>query len=219
MRQETSFCGLPATGPLKPPSRGEAGAGKSTGKNLRVRMKVTQNQSLAALVRVLSWGIELSTSGLPRSRVSSRDAACCKAVRFGARLFQDTTPHQPNRGEHDARAPCSPAPARLTVRSWRFPRSATMSTTKYHSAVAPALQAAPSLLASVDSQILRRQRVSPATMPWGILSPDFAAIAIGEVDDRRTISTNHAPATICNVLHRVATGRTTRPVRSSGESY
>jgi hypothetical protein len=32
-------------------------------------------------------------------------------------------------------------------------------------------------------------------MAWDILSPDFAAIDIGEVDDRRTISTNHAPAT------------------------
>jgi hypothetical protein len=56
-------------------------------------------------VRVLSRESHSSTSGLPSSRVSSRDAACCKAVRFGARLFQDTTPHQPNRGEHDARAP------------------------------------------------------------------------------------------------------------------
>jgi hypothetical protein len=68
-----------------------------------------------------------------------------------------------------------------------------MSTTKCRGAVAPALQAAPSLLASVDSQIVRRQRVSLATMAWDIRSPDFAAIDIGEVDDRRTISTNHAP--------------------------
>jgi hypothetical protein len=37
--------------------------------------------------------------------------------------------------------------------------------------------------------------VSLATMAWDILSPDIAAIDIGEVDDRRTISTNHAPAT------------------------
>jgi hypothetical protein len=70
-----------------------------------------------------------------------------------------------------------------------------MSTTKCLSAVAPALQAAPSLLPSLDSQIVRRQRVSPATMAWNFLTPDFAAIDIGEVDDRRTISANHAPAT------------------------
>ena len=70
-----------------------------------------------------------------------------------------------------------------------------MSTAKCRGAVAPALQAAPPLLSSVDSQILRRQRVSPATIAWNILSADFAAIDIGEVNDRRTISTNHAPAT------------------------
>jgi len=70
-----------------------------------------------------------------------------------------------------------------------------MSTTKCRGAVAPTLQAAPSLLASVNSKILRRQRVSLAAMAWDIRSPDFAAIDIGEVDDRRTISTNHAPAT------------------------
>ena len=69
-----------------------------------------------------------------------------------------------------------------------------MSKTKCRSAGATALQAAPSLLASVDSQIVRRQRVSLATMAWDILSPDFAAIDIGEVDDRRTISAKHAPA-------------------------
>ena len=34
-----------------------------------------------------------------------RNAACCKAVRSGARLIWDRTPHQPNRGEHDSRAP------------------------------------------------------------------------------------------------------------------
>jgi hypothetical protein len=83
----------------------------------------------------------------------------------------------------------------LPWRSWRFSRSATLSTTKCRGAVAPTLQAAPSLLASVNSKILRRQRVSLAAMAWDIRSPDFAAIDIGEVDDRRTISTNHAPAT------------------------
>jgi hypothetical protein len=69
------------------------------------------------------------------------------------------------------------------------------STTKCRGALAPALLAAPPLLALVDSQIVPRQRVSPATMAWDILSLDFAAIDIGKVDDRRTISTNHAPAT------------------------
>jgi hypothetical protein len=68
-----------------------------------------------------------------------------------------------------------------------------MSTAKCRGAVAPALQAAPSLLASVNSQIVRRQRLSPAPMAWDILSPDFAAIDIGEVDDRRTISTKRVP--------------------------
>jgi hypothetical protein len=67
-----------------------------------------------------------------------------------------------------------------------------MSTAKCRGAVAPTLQAAPSLLASVDSEILRRQRVSLAAMAWDIRSPDLAAIDIGEVDDGRTISTNHA---------------------------
>ena len=66
---------------------------------------------------------------------------------------------------------------------------------KCRGAVAPALQAAPSLLASLDSQIVRRQRVSPATMAWNILPPGFAAIDIGEVNDRRTISGEQAPAT------------------------
>jgi hypothetical protein len=70
-----------------------------------------------------------------------------------------------------------------------------MSTAKCRSAVAPALQAAPSLLASVDSQIVRCQRVSLAVMAWNFPPPHFAAIDIGEVDDRRTISAKHAPAT------------------------
>ena len=70
-----------------------------------------------------------------------------------------------------------------------------MSTTKRRGAVAPALQAAPSLLASLDSQIVRRQRVSPATVGWDLLTLDLAPIDIGEVDDRRTISREQAPAT------------------------
>ena len=95
-------------------------------------------------------------------------------------------------------------------------RSASMSTTKCRGAVAPALQAAPSLLASVDSQILRRQWVSPATMGGDILAPDFAAIDIGKVDDRRTISTNHAPATTCNGLNRCASDcNVQRPIPGS----
>jgi hypothetical protein len=58
-----------------------------------------------------------------------------------------------------------------------------MLTAKCVGAVAPALEAAPSLLASVDWQIARRQRVPPATIVWDIRSPDLAAIDIGEVDD------------------------------------
>jgi hypothetical protein len=81
-----------------------------------------------------------------------------------------------------------------------------MSTAKCRGAVAPALQAAPPLLCLVDSQILRRQRVSPATNAWDILPSEFAPIDTGEVDDRRTISTKHAPATTCNGLHRYAPG-------------
>jgi hypothetical protein len=108
-----------------------------------------------------------------------------------------TTPHQPSRvGSDPIVAPLfiGTLPT-LPCRSWRFSRSAIMSMTKCRSAIPPTLQAAPSLLALVDSQIARRQRVSLATMAWDILSPDFAAIDIGEVDDRRTISTNPAPAT------------------------
>ncbi len=123
------------------------------------------------------------------------DAVRCKAVRSGARLFRDTTPRQPRRVEHDSRAPVHRAPVCPTWQSWRVSRTPTMSTAKRRGAVAPALQAAPSLLASLDSQIVRRQRVSPATMAWNFLSPDLAPIDIGEVDDRRTISREHAPAT------------------------
>jgi len=74
-----------------------------------------------------------------------------------------------------------------------------MSTTKCRGALAPALQAAPSLLASLaslDSQIVWRQRVSLAAMSWNFLPPHFSAIDIGEVDDRRTavlLSTDHTP--------------------------
>lgn len=50
-------------------------------------------------------------------------------------------------------------------------------------------------IASVDSQIIQRQRLSAATTARDILSPDFAAIDIGELDDRHAISTKRAPAT------------------------
>jgi len=58
------------------------------------------------------------------------------------------------------------------------------------------LQAAPSLLALIETQIVRRQRVPPAAMAWNFLSLDFTTIDIGEVDDRRTISRDQARATI-----------------------
>ena len=145
-------------------------------------------------------------------RQSSPDAVCCKGVRFGARVIRDTTRHQPSRGKHDSWAPVHRHRARRTVRSWKFSCGAPMSSTKCRSAVAPALQAAPPLLASLGSQIVPRQRVSPAPMAWDILALDSAAINIksgrhvgylsraldgrasGEVDDRCTVSTNHAPA-------------------------
>jgi hypothetical protein len=63
-----------------------------------------------------------------------------------------------------------------------------MSASNCRRALAPALQAAPLLLAQLDSQIVRRQRVSPTTMARDLFSPDLATIDIGEMDDRRTIS-------------------------------
>jgi hypothetical protein len=91
----------------------------------------------------------------------------------------------------------------LPCRSWRFSRSATMSAAKRRCAIAPALQATPSPLASSDSQIVRRQWVPPATVAWNFLAPGFAAIDIGEVDDRRTISTDQAPATKIIILDSI----------------
>ena len=51
-------------------------------------------------------------------------------------------------------------------------------------AVASALQAAPSLFASIDSRLPRVSGVH-CHNGLGFLPPDFAAIDIGEVDDRR----------------------------------
>jgi hypothetical protein len=79
-----------------------------------------------------------------------------------------------------------------------------MSTPKYRRALAPALQAAPSIFPLIEPHVVRRQRVSPATMAWDLLRWDFATIEIREVDDRRIISREQAPATICNGLHRRA---------------
>jgi hypothetical protein len=56
----------------------------------------------------------------------------------------------------------------------------------------------------IDSQIVRRLWVSPATMPWYFLATDLAAIDTGEVDDRRTISRDHAPATTIITLNSIA---------------
>ena len=80
-------------------------------------------------------------------------------------------------------------------RSCRFSLSAIPSTTKCRGALAPAFQAAPALLTLIDPQIVRRQSVSLATMGWDFLPPDFATIDIVEVNDRRTISREQAPAT------------------------
>jgi hypothetical protein len=72
----------------------------------------------------------------------------------------------------------------------------SMSTTKCRGAVAPTLQQHHRFSLRSIPQIVRRQRVSPATMAWNFLTPDLAAIDIAEVGNRRTISTKHAPATI-----------------------
>jgi hypothetical protein len=113
-----------------------------------------------------------------------------------APLIWDKKRHQPSRGEPDSCAPVHRRQPALPSQSWRFSGSRSTSAAKRRSALAPALQAAPSLLASLDSQIVRRQRVSAAAMAWNIVTPDFAAIDIGEADDRRTISREQAPATI-----------------------
>jgi hypothetical protein len=72
----------------------------------------------------------------------------------------------------------------------------SMSTTKCRGAVAPTLQQHHRFSLRSIPQIVRRQRVSPATMAWNFLTPDLGAIDIAEVGNRRTISTKHAPATI-----------------------
>jgi hypothetical protein len=105
MKQKLRSVAYPLRAAQNPPSRGEAGAGKSTGKNLRVRMKVPQNQSLVGRVRVLSRESNPRPAHCQGVVCPPRDAACCKAVRSGARLIRDTTRHQPSRGEHDSRAP------------------------------------------------------------------------------------------------------------------
>jgi hypothetical protein len=137
-------------------------------------------------------------------RQSSPDAVCCEAVRSGARLIRDTTRHQTSRGGQDSRVlfigACPPYRAVMEILTQRVHID-----DECRGAVAPALQAAPPLLASHDSQIVPRQRVSPAPMAWDILAPDFAAINIGEVDNRCTVSTNHAPATIISYLIESAT--------------
>jgi hypothetical protein len=99
-------------------------------------------------------------------RLMDTGAVCCKAVRSGARLICHRTPRQPSRGEYESRAPVHRRRPALPWASWTFSRSATMSTAKCRGAVAPALQTAPSLLASVDSQIIRRQRC-PCHNGWG----------------------------------------------------
>jgi hypothetical protein len=116
-------------------------------------------------------------------------------MRSGAHATWDSDRHQPSRGEHDSRAPVHRRQTALPWQSWTLSCTTIMSPTKCRGALTPALQAAPSLLAWLDSQIVRRQQVSPAAMAWNSLPPDFAPIDIGEVDDRRTISRDQAPAT------------------------
>ena len=131
------------------------------------------------------------------SQFAPSDEMSCAGVysaATGAPLIWNTIPHQASRAEDDSRAPIH---RRLPALPWRHGsrESAAISTTKCRGAFAPALQAAPSLLAALDSQIVHRQQVSLAAMGWDILPPDLAAIDIGEVDDRRTISRERDPAT------------------------
>jgi len=58
-----------------------------------------------------------------------------------------------------------------------------MSAAERRGALPSALQAAPSLLARVDPQVLRAQGVSPATAVRDILLADFAWLWIGEADE------------------------------------
>jgi hypothetical protein len=124
-------------------------------------------------------------------------AARCKSVRSGARLIWDKNRHQPSRGELDGCAPVHRRQPALPWQSWRFSGSRSTSTAKRRGAVASASQAAPPLLALLDSQIVRRQRVSPATMARDLLPSNVAPIDIGEVDDRRTIGREPAPGSSC----------------------
>jgi hypothetical protein len=139
---------------------------------------------------------------------------CCKAVRSERPTDLGCDPAPSDSG----RAPVHRRLSALPWRSWTFSRSATLSRAKCRGAVAPASQAAPSLRASVDSQIVRRQRVSPAAMAWDIRSPSFAVINIGEVDGRRTISTNHAPATKITRLNSITYKRRLATADFAGES-
>jgi hypothetical protein len=146
------------------------------------------------------------------------DAVRCKAVRSGARLIWDKNRHQPTRGEHDSRALVYGRQSALPWQSWRFSGSPATSPAKRRCAIAPALQATPSPLASIDSQIVRRQWVSPATVAWNFLAPGFAAVDIGEVDDRRTISTDRAPATKINRVNSISYKSRLATAEFAGES-
>jgi hypothetical protein len=70
-----------------------------------------------------------------------------------------------------------------------------MPATKCSSTLSSTLQTAPPPLPVVDSQILGGQQVPPAAVAWDVLPPNREAIDSREVDDRRTISRNRAPAT------------------------
>jgi hypothetical protein len=61
--------------------------------------------------------------------------------------------------------------------------------------LASALQAAPSLSTGIEAQVLWGHQMPPPTAVRDTLASDFSQIGIGEVDDRRTISRKHAPAT------------------------
>jgi hypothetical protein len=121
------------------------------------------------------------------------DRAAQEPMRSGAQATWDSDPHQPRGASSTAALLFSGLLSALPCQSWTFSPTAAISTAKCRGALTPALQAAPSLLASLDSQIVRRQRLSAAAMARDILPPHLPAIDIGEVDDRRTTSREQAP--------------------------
>jgi hypothetical protein len=79
-----------------------------------------------------------------------------------------------------------------THRCWRalpsssmgeFSGSASTSEAKRGGTLAAALKAVPPMLAVVDTQIFRAQRMPPTALAWDLLPPDRQAIGFGKADD------------------------------------